>query len=411
MGFNPFEQVSQFFKDRFWVSDEKLAEILASVRDSLSTIEVVLVGKTQSGKSSIIRGLTGVSADIVGQGFRPHTQHTQRYDYPSSDLPILTFIDTVGLGDADRNTQKIIEELCTDLEQSPRARVLILTVKITDFANDALLQVIKGLRQRFPAIPCILAVTCLHLLYPPNADRAEYPPASEPIARAFAALKKDFGSTKKERVLYDRAVLIDFTLEEDGFDPVFYGLDALRDAIADLLPEAEAKMLRELVDREQNLQKQLGHLYKGVALRYLSTYAVLAATIAAVPLPFATMPVLTATQVSMVVLLGNLYGQTLSPSQAGGLIASIGGGFVAQTLGRELIKFVPGFGSVVAASWAAAYTWALGEAACFYFGELMQGKKPNLERVNDVMKEAFRTKQEQYKKSNLSPSIAQVEKA
>jgi uncharacterized protein (DUF697 family)/GTP-binding protein EngB required for normal cell division len=407
MGFNPFAKVSQFFKDQFWVSDEKLAEILASVKDKLPTIEVVLIGKTQAGKSSIIRGLTGVSAEIVGQGFRPHTQHIQRYDYPSSDLPILTFTDTVGLGDVNQDTQKIIEELCADLEQSRRARVLILTIKITDFANDALLQVIKGLRQRFPEIPCILAFTYLHLLYPQNTDHPEYPPDLEPINRAFIALKSDFGSTKKERVLYDHAVLIDFTLEEDGFTPVFYGLDALRTAIEDLLPEAEAKIIRELVDQEQDLQKQLGDLYKGVALRYLSTYAVLAATISAVPLPFATMPVLTATQVSMVVLLGNLYGQTLSLSQAGGLITSIGGGFVAQTLSRELIKLVPGFGSVVAASWAAAYTWALGESACFYFGELMQGKKPNLKRVNEIMNEAFRTKQEQYKNSNPPTSIEQ----
>lgn len=407
MGFNPFAQASQFFKDQFWVSDEKLAEILASVKDKLPTIEVVLIGKTQAGKSSIIRGLTGVSAEIVGQGFRPHTLHTQRYDYPSSDLPILTFTDTVGLGDVNRDTQKTIEELCADLEQSHRARVLILTIKITDFANDALLQVIKGLRQRFPEISCILAVTCLHLLYPQNADHPEYPPDLEPINRAFIALKSDFGSTKKDRVLYDRAVLIDFTLEEDGFTPVFYGLDALQTAIAGLLPEAEAKIIRELVDREQDLQKQLGDLYKGVALRYLSTYAVIAATISAVPLPFATMPVLTATQVSMVVLLGNLYGQTLSPTQAGGLITAIGGGFAAQILGRELIKLVPVFGSVVAASWAAAYTWALGEAACFYFGELMQGKKPNLKRVNEIMNEAFRTKQEQYKNANPPTSIEQ----
>ncbi|MEB3338944.1 MAG: GTPase [Leptolyngbyaceae bacterium] len=394
MAFNPVERVSKFFKDQFWVSDEKLAEVLVSVRDGLPTIEVLLIGKTQAGKSSIVRGLTGVSAEIVGQGFRPHTQHTQQYNYPSNDVPILTFTDTVGLGDINQDTQTIIEELCADLEQSRKARILVLTIKITDFANDALVQVMQRLRQRFPQMPCLLVITCLHLLYPQNADHPEYPPALEPINRAFITLQKDFTD------LCDRTVLIDFTLPEDGYQPEFYGLEALQTAIADLLPEAEAKVIREVVDQEQALQKQLGHLYKGVALRYLSTYAVLAATISAVPLPFATMPVLTATQVSMVVLLGNLYNQTLSPAQAGGLITSIGGGFVAQTLGRELIKLVPGFGSVVAASWAAAYTWALGEAACYYFGELMQGKKPDAEKVQNVMKDAFRTAQERYKNSS-----------
>ena len=41
--------------------------------------------------------------------------------------------------------------------------------------------------------------------------------------------------------------------------------------------------------------------------------------------------------------------------------------FFAQAIGRELIKFIPGFGSVIAASWAAAYTWSLGEGACVLF--------------------------------------------
>ncbi|ERT03507.1 hypothetical protein M595_6555, partial [Lyngbya aestuarii BL J] len=101
------------------------------------------------------------------------------------------------------------------------------------------------------------------------------------------------------------------------------------------------------------------------------------ATVAAVPLPFATMPVLTTLQVSMVGLLGQLYGQTLNPSQAGGVVSAIAGGFLAQAGGRGVGKFIPGFGSGIAASWAAAYTWALGEGACVYFGDLMGGKKPD----------------------------------
>ncbi|MEO0541876.1 MAG: hypothetical protein AAFZ80_13580, partial [Cyanobacteria bacterium P01_A01_bin.105] len=64
-------------------------------------------------------------------------------------------------------------------------------------------------------------------------------------------------------------------------------------------------------------------------------------------------------------------------------------GFVAQAIGRELIKFIPGIGSVVAASWAAAYTWALGEGACVYFGDLMGGKKPDPDKIQRAMKDAF----------------------
>ena len=126
-------------------------------------------------------------------------------------------------------------------------------------------------------------------------------------------------------------------------------------------------------------------------------FATIAATLAAVPLPFATMPVLTALQVSMVGLLGKLYGQTLNPSQAGGVVSAIAGGFVAQAVGRELIKFIPGFGSAIAASWAAAYTWALGEGACVYFGDLMGGKKPDPAKIQAAMADAFSLAKEKFK--------------
>jgi uncharacterized protein (DUF697 family) len=102
------------------------------------------------------------------------------------------------------------------------------------------------------------------------------------------------------------------------------------------------------------------------------------------------------------VLLGNLYGKTLNISQAGGLVSAIAGGFFAQMIGRELIKFIPGFGSVIAASWAAAYTWALGEGACVYFGDLMGGKKPDPQKIQVVMDEAFKTAKERFKGINSS---------
>jgi uncharacterized protein (DUF697 family) len=99
--------------------------------------------------------------------------------------------------------------------------------------------------------------------------------------------------------------------------------------------------------------------------------------------------VLTALQVSMVGLLGQLYGQKLTRSQVGGIISTIAGGFLAQAIGRELVKFVPGFGSAIAASWAAAYTLALGEGACVYFGDLMGGRKPDPDRIQAAMKATF----------------------
>jgi uncharacterized protein (DUF697 family) len=390
-----YANAQSIFKS-FSVSDDKIADILQQVRAELPTTEALLIGKPQSGKSSIVRGLTGVSAEIVGQGFRPHTQNTQRYAYPSEDLPLLIFTDTVGLGDISQATAKLIEELTAELQQgSDRARILILTVKITDFAVDQLRQIADQLKKNYPSIPCLLAITCLHEIYPPEwRDHPEqYPPESEQMTRAVSALQTSFAGC------FDRTVLLDFTLEEDEFTPVFYGQAALRDALAELLPEAEARAIYQLIDNQAAVGNQLGNLYRDVGRRYISAFAVIAATLAAVPLPFATMPVLTALQVSMVGLLGQLYGQRLTPSQAGGVVSAIAGGFFAQAIGRELVKFIPGFGSVIAASWAAGYTWSLGEGACAYFGDLMGGKKPDPEKIQRVMATAFESAKARFKAS------------
>jgi uncharacterized protein (DUF697 family)/predicted GTPase len=395
----PVDKAAQTVGKWFSVDDTQIAEILATVRSQLPTTEALLIGKPQAGKSSIVRGLTGVSAEIVGQGFRPHTQSTTRYNYPSSELPLLVFTDTVGLGDIDRDTNSLIQELIGDLDtETSRPRIIILTVKINDFAIDTLRHIATELRQKYPQIPCLLAVTCLHEVYPlAQTDHPDEPTSIESVDRAFTAIQQAFVG------LFDRSVLIDFTLAEDGYTPEFYGLETMRATLADLLPEAESRAMSQLLEAgtatNSGESDKLGNIYRDVARRYILPCAIAAGAVAAIPLPFADLPVLTAIQVSMVGLLGKLYGQTLTPSQAGGVVSAIAGGFAAQLIARQLIKFIPGFGSAISASWAVAYTVALGEGACVYFGDLMGGKKPDPQQIQAVMAAAFTNAKEQFKVS------------
>ena len=247
----PLQKVWQ----RFTVSEAQIAGHLEAIRAQLPTTEVILIGKPQAGKSSIVRGMTGQPADIVGQGFKPHTRSTQQYPYPAADLPLLIFTDTVGLGDVERQTQEIVEDRTQTLQaDAGRSRLFVLTVKITDFANDSLRQVIAELKQAFPQIPCILALTCLHELYAaPTDDHPDYPPQLEAITRAAETTEANFGT------LCDRSLLLDFTLEEDGYEPTFYGLEALREALDDLLPQAQAQAIHQLLETDER-GKAIGDL-------------------------------------------------------------------------------------------------------------------------------------------------------
>jgi uncharacterized protein (DUF697 family)/predicted GTPase len=381
----------------FSLDEKRLADILQQVRSSLPTTEAILVGKPQAGKSSVVRAITGVAPDIIGQGYQPHTRHTERYSFPDAELPLLVFTDTVGLGDGQSETSEVVQELLGTVELDKRqAKVMILTVKINDFATDTLRTIAQSIRSRHPEIPCLLAVTCLHEAYPDvQMDHPAYPPEIAEVDRAFAQISQDFAG------LFDRAILVDFTLEEDGYTEVFYGLEKLMEDLSALLPKAEAKAMQQLLSFSDT--EQIGNIYRTTARRYIAPFAIMAGALAAVPLPLATMPVLTAVQVSMVGLLGRLYGQQLTPSQAGGVVSAIAGGFIAQAIGRELVKFIPGFGAVIAASWATAYTVSLGEAAVVYFGDLMGGKKPDGDRIQDVMQDQFQAVQNQLKAGGKTP--------
>jgi len=66
---------------------------------------------------------------------------------PLLDFPLLIFTDPVGLEDVSQDTETIIQELIGDLQQETnKARVLIITVKINDFATDTLQQIMLILK-------------------------------------------------------------------------------------------------------------------------------------------------------------------------------------------------------------------------------------------------------------------------
>ena len=59
-----------------------------------------MFGKTGSGKSSVVRFLTGAEDATIGEGYRPETKTSRRFDFPDAEEPLLTFIDTRGLAEA-----------------------------------------------------------------------------------------------------------------------------------------------------------------------------------------------------------------------------------------------------------------------------------------------------------------------
>src|SRR5438552_11545889 len=93
-----------------------------------------LIGKTQTGKTSIIKYLTGAEDAEIGQGFKPCTRFSRQYQFPTVEAPLLTFLDTRGMDEPGYDPE---EDLATF---AGMAHVVILTVKVLDHALNNFLK-------------------------------------------------------------------------------------------------------------------------------------------------------------------------------------------------------------------------------------------------------------------------------
>src|SRR5437868_4618566 len=90
-----FNTIRQWFRKQ--PSDADVQEQIEALRQKAPIPVFWFFGKTQSGKTSIIKYLTGAEGAEIGQGFKPCTRFSRMYEFPTHDAPLLTFLDTRGV--------------------------------------------------------------------------------------------------------------------------------------------------------------------------------------------------------------------------------------------------------------------------------------------------------------------------
>src|SRR5260221_5415713 len=142
---------------------------LAELRAKTPAPVFWLLGKTQSGKTSIIHYLTGADDAAIGSGFRPCTRTSRRYQFPSPEAPLLDFLDTRGVDEPGYDPTEDIAAF------DPQTHVIIVTAKATDFAQGNIRHALEPIRKANPARPVILCVTCLNEAIPRQPHPTPYP--------------------------------------------------------------------------------------------------------------------------------------------------------------------------------------------------------------------------------------------
>ena len=156
------------------VDPEKLEEALREARVRQPLPVVWLIGKTQAGKTSIIRALTGSAAAGIGNGFQPCTRTARFYDFPT-EAPVVRFLDTRGLGEVAYDPAEDIH-YCES-----QAHLALGVMKVADLQQDAVFEALRQVRKRHPEWPVLIVQTGLHEVYPPDAHHIlPYPYDQQP---------------------------------------------------------------------------------------------------------------------------------------------------------------------------------------------------------------------------------------
>ncbi len=355
------------------VDDQALESALRTARGRQPLPVVWLLGKSQSGKTSIIRALTDSPVAEIGNGFRPCTRTARLYDFPA-EAPVVRFLDTRGLGE-------VAYDPAEDIRFSESQAHLVLGVmKATDLGQDAVFEVLRAVRRRHPQWPVLIAQTGLHEGYLPDAehllpypfDREPWPLAvSNDLTRALLAQRDGLGRLPGPVAL--RWVPIDLTLPEDGLEPADYGLDALWAAIGQV----------SSLDLQARLRGDPGvrDTFARAAHPHIVGYALAAAGVGA--LPVVDLVAVPAIQAKLLHSMAVLYGQGWTRREVSeflGLLGlGVGVGYGSRLVGRALVKLVPYLGQTLGALWGAtasgATTYALGKAAGHYFGACRVGER------------------------------------
>ncbi|MEK6735549.1 MAG: DUF697 domain-containing protein [Pseudomonadota bacterium] len=366
--------------------DEKLLQ--ASLREARVRMPVPvlwLLGKTQAGKTSIIRALTGSEAAEIGNGFQPCTRSSRFYDFPA-DAPVVRFLDTRGLGEVSYDPDDDIR-YCES-----QAHLLMAVMKVADINQAAVFDVLHTVRQHHPEWPLLIVQTGLHELYPRESGHVQpWPYADEPLPETVPvdlrrALQAQCSAMKPLPGFAPvRWVAVDLTLPEDGFEPPDYGMEALWQAIESMSSLG--------LQNQLSGDKEIHDLYARTAHQHIVGYALTAAGLGA--LPVVDLVAVSAIQAKLLHSLAILYGQRWDKSTITEFLGLVGvgiaSGYLTRMVSRAVAKVIPFWGQTVGAVWSAssssATTYALGKAAVYFFVRRKDGLNVDPESLRRIYAE------------------------
>lgn len=335
-----------------------------------SKLNILIVGKTGYGKSTLINTIFGEKLAQSGTG-KPITQEIKCYT--STKQPDLAIYDSRGLElNAPDTITNIKQFLSSNHSKNPNEQIHIVWFCIAEPARrleNAEIELFKAIKQhKFPLVAVITKA---------SQDKDE----NGQSFKAFVQGK--LGIDDESQVVRTRALEIE---DDDGNLQKPKGIDELLEQSCKYMDEGKANALARFQDynKEQRRQANIAH-----AKTLVNHYATSCGAAAVTPIPFSDIAILIPIQIGMILHISNIFGINISKENAAKLLTAllsvVGTAFTVrfsvQLLGNVL-KVIPGFGSVaggaINATIALGTTKVMGNAYIAYLDS-------NIDHLADIL--------------------------
>ena len=326
-----------------------LTDAIQKAATERGQVNVLIAGRSGVGKSTLINAIFQQNLAETGQG-RPVTQNTREI---SKDGVPLTILDTRGLEMSDFKTtlaelEKTVRERCTDRDSNRHIHVVWLCVQ-EDGRRVESAEI--DLHNRLSSqVPILTVITKARSDGGFRQEVLKLLPHSHNVVRVRAIAET----------------------RDDGHVLSPMGLETLVDATSQVIPEGK---------RRAFAAAQIASIgyKKAQAQKIVATAATAAAAAGASPIPFSDAALLAPIQVSMIAGITSVFGLQLSMGTLSTLVASAigvsGATYAGRTIVVNLIKLIPGVGTVaggaISAATASTLTIALGETYIAVLAEAM----------------------------------------